>query len=121
MQEQIEHTGEIEYDLFRKIKDRYPVRLPSHSRARQRPDRRAHSPQKAHLPSAVEKLAAELGEVYPKKSMDYGLFCEIYPIHPATLELLEEVRDRFSQARGIVDFALTQLLGNEARSIPAIS
>lgn len=27
LQEQIEHTGEIEYDLFRKIKDRYPLRL----------------------------------------------------------------------------------------------
>src|SRR5262249_31800117 len=27
MQEQIEHTGEIEYDLFRKIKDRYPIRF----------------------------------------------------------------------------------------------
>ena len=43
--------------------------------------------------------------------------CEIYPIHPATLELLEEVRDRFSQARGIVDFTLTRLLGNEARHV----
>ncbi|PYR97245.1 MAG: hypothetical protein DMG12_24535, partial [Acidobacteria bacterium] len=27
LQEQIEHTGEIEYDLFRKIKDRYPIRF----------------------------------------------------------------------------------------------
>lgn len=35
LQEQIEHTGEIEYDLFRKIKDRYPLRLllsPAHVR-----------------------------------------------------------------------------------------
>ncbi len=118
MQEQIEHTGEIEYDLFRKIKDRYPVRFlltPAH--VKDLIAERILRKKPSYL-QAVEKLAAELGEVYPKKSLDYGLFCEIYPIHPATLELLEEVRDRFSQARGIVDFALTQLLGNEARSIP---
>ena len=34
------------------------------------------------------------------------------------MELLEEVRDRFSQARGFIDFVLTQLLGNPARGIP---
>jgi hypothetical protein len=117
LQEQIEHTGEIEYDLFRKIKDRYPVRLlltPAHVK-----DLISESilRKKDSFRPAVEKLARELGEIYPKDSMDYGLFCEIYPIHPVTMELLEEVRDRFSQSRGIVDFALTQLLGNEARNI----
>ena len=30
-------------------------------------------------------------------------------------ELLEEVRDRFSQARGVIDFTLTRLLGNPAK------
>ena len=118
LQEQIEHTGEIEYDLFRKIKDRYPVRLlltPAHVKGliAERILRKKES-----YKPAVEKLAAEFAGIYTKKSMDYGLFCEIYPIHPATLELLEEVRDRFSQSRGIIDFTLTQLLGNEARGIP---
>ena len=35
MQEQIEHTGDLEYGLYRKIKDRYPLRLlltPAHVR-----------------------------------------------------------------------------------------
>ena len=117
LQEQIEHTGEIEYDLFRKIKDRYPLRLlltPAH--VRDLIAERILRKKESYRP-AVEKLAAELSELYPKKSMDYGVFCDIYPIHPATMELLEEVRDRFSQSRGIVDFALTQLLGNEARGI----
>ena len=118
LQEQIEHAGEIEYDLFRKIKDRYPIRLlltPAHVKdlIAERILRKKES-----YPSAVEKLAAEFAATYTKKSVDYGLFCEIYPIHPATLELLEEVRDRFSQSRGIIDFTLTQLLGNEARGIP---
>ena len=119
LQEQIEHTGEIEYDLFRKIKDRYPLRLlltPAH--VKDLISERILRKKESYQP-AVEKLAKELAEIYPKRSIDYGLFCEIYPIHPATLELLEEVRDRFSQSRGIVDFTLTQLLGNEARGIPS--
>ena len=117
LQEQIEHTGEIEYDLFRKIKDRYPIRLlltPSHVRdliaqriLRKKPSYRA----------AVEDLAQDFKKVYPDGSIDYAQFCEIYPLHPATLELLEEVRDRFSQTRGIIDFTVTQLAGNEARGI----
>jgi hypothetical protein len=117
MQEQIEHTGEIEYDLFRKIKDRYPLRLlltPSHIR-----DLIACRilKKKPSYAAAVEALTQELKQVYPKASFDYAALCEIYPIHPVTLELLEEVRDRFSQARGIIEFALTQLLGSPERGI----
>ncbi len=47
--------------------------------------------------------------------VDAGLIQAIYPVHPATLELLEEVRDRFSQARGIVDFTVTRLAGDLTR------
>lgn len=118
LQEQIEHTGEIEYDLFRKIKDRYPLRLlltPAHVRdliasriLRKRPSYAA----------AAEALARELGDAVPGPGFDAAALCEIYPLHPATLELLEEVRDRFSQARGIVDFTLTRLAGDAARGVP---
>jgi hypothetical protein len=117
LQEQIEHMGEIEYDLFRKIKDRYPLRLlltASHVR-----DLIARDilRKKDSYATAVESLVAELKQVHPDASIRYDDLCAIYPLHPATLELLEEVRDRFSQARGIVDFTLTQLLGNPARGI----
>ena len=117
LQEQIEHTGDLEYDLYRKIKDRYPLRLlltPAHVK-----DLIAHRllRKKTGYAAAVEKLARDLMAVYPQSSIDFADFCEIYPLHPITLELLEEVRDRFSQARGIVDFTLTQLLGNPARGI----
>ena len=116
LQEQIEHTGDIEYDLFRKIKDRYPVRLlltTVHVK-----DLIAHRilRKKPSYTEAVEKLAKGLAEVYP--DLAYSDLCEIYPLHPSTLELLEEVRDRFSQARGIIDFTLTQLLGSEPRGTP---
>ena len=117
LQEQIEHTGDIEYDLYRKIKDRYPIRLlltPAHVKdlIAQRILRK-----KPSYAEAIEKLAKESMGVYSARSLDYADFCSIYPLHPMTLELLEEVRDRFSQARGIIDFTLTQLLGNEARDI----
>lgn len=117
LQEQIEHTGDLEYDLYRKIKDRYPIRLlltTTHIK-----DLIAHRllRRKAGYGAAVETLARDLMSIYPKSSIDFADFCEIYPLHPMTLELLEEVRDRFSQARGIVDFTLTQLLGNPARGI----
>ncbi len=117
LQEQIEHTGEIEYDLFRKIKDRYPVRLlltPSHVRDL---IARRILRKKDSYAAAVEKLAQELKQIYPALPAGVADICDIYPIHPATLELLEEVRDRFSQARGIVDFTLTRLLGDEARHV----
>jgi hypothetical protein len=117
LQEQIEHTGEIEYDLFRKIKDRYPLRLlltPFHV---QDLIARHILSKKPSYESAVENLAKELKDVYGGASIDYAKLCEVYPLHPVTLELLEEVRDRFSQARGIVDFTLTQLRGNPARGI----
>ncbi len=118
LQEQIEHTGEIEYALFRKIKDRYPLLLlltPSHVR-----DLIAHRilRKKSSYRPAVEQLASELKEIYPGSSIDYAELCDIYPLHPATLELLDELRDRFSQARGMIDFTLTQLLGNKAKEIP---
>jgi uncharacterized protein DUF6079 len=117
LQEQIEHTGEIEYDLFRKIKDRYPLRLlltPAHMRdliasriLRKQPTYAA----------AVEALARELEAALPGSGFDTAALCDIYPLHPATLELLEEVRDRFSQARGIIDFTITRLGGNVARGV----
>ena len=117
IQEQIEHAGEMEYDLYRKIRDRYPIRFlltPAHVKdlIAQRILRK-----KPSYSTAVARLAKELMEVYPKDSVNFAEFCEIYPLHPTTLELLEEVRDRFSQARGIIDFTLTRLLGNEARGI----
>jgi hypothetical protein len=115
LQEQIEHAGDMELELYRKIKDRYPVRyLLTATHVRElisgRILRKAPS-----YGAAVEKLAGQLKETFPEG--DFPALCEIYPLHPTTLELLEEVRDRFSQARGIIDFTLTRLLGNEAKGI----
>ena len=72
LQEQIEHTGDMEYDLYRKIKDRYPVRYilsPAHVKdliagriLRKKPSYRP----------AVEKLAREWMKLYPDSSVAYA-------------------------------------------------
>jgi len=116
MQEQIEHTGDIEYDLFRKIKDRYPVRLLMTQAHVRELIGRGILVKKRDYGAAVEQFTVEL-----KKRIAVPLAIEdlraIYPIHPATLLFLEEIRDRFSQARGVVDFVTTRLGGDPARGI----
>ena len=119
MQEAIEHTGELEYSLYRKIKDRYPLRLlltPAHVKSLISDSILIKKDGYDH---AVERLVAQLRESFPAAQLDESLFKQIYPLHPATLELLEEVRDRFSQARGVVDFTVARLRGDPARNISA--
>jgi hypothetical protein len=117
MQEQIEHTGALESSLYRKIKDRFPLRLlltPEHVR-----DLLADSilEREPGCEEAVAELAAEMKRALPDAGIDYQALQDLYPIHPATLELLEEVRELFSQTRGIVDFAMTRLLGDPGRGV----
>jgi hypothetical protein len=120
MQEHIEHTGELEYGLYRKIRDRYPVRYlltPAHVRDLVRDGILV---KKEGYDAAVEELAAAIGESLPGSPLDLATFRGIYPVHPATLELLEEVRERFSQTRGVVDFVVTRLAGDPARGVGAL-
>lgn len=117
MQEQIEHTGDLDHALYRKIKDRYPLRFlltPVHVR-----DLISQTllVKKPGYDEAVAQLAADLTQGLPDDVVDQKTFCQLYPLHPVTLELLEEVRDCFSQARGIVEFVVTQLRGHDERNI----
>ncbi|HGG59133.1 MAG TPA: AAA family ATPase, partial [Gammaproteobacteria bacterium] len=117
MQEGIEHTGELEYSLYRKIKDRYPLRLllsPTHVKTLIADGILIKQP---GYEEAVNGLVADWRERMPGVELDYALLPAIYPLHPATLTLLEEVRDRFSQTRGVVDFVVTQLRGDASRGV----
>jgi len=109
MQEGIEHTGELESSLYRKIKDRYPIRLlltPAHVQSLIADSILVKTPAYA---AAVAALGRELRAAHPDAGIDGQTLQSVYPLHPATLEMLEEVRERFSQARGIVDFTVTRL------------
>ncbi len=117
MQEQIEHTGDLDHALYRKIKDRYPLRFlltPVHVR-----DLISQTLliKKPGYDDAVSQLAEDLTQGMPEDIIDQKSLCQLYPLHPVTLDLLEEVRDCFSQARGIVEFVVTQLRGHEERNI----
>ncbi len=119
MQEAIEHTGELEYSLYRKIKDRYPFRLmlsPAHVKALIAD---GILKKKENYQLATQHLIADLRRAFPNAGFDDTLFSNIYPLHPATIELLEEIRDRFSQSRGVVDFTVSRLRGDPARGIEA--
>ncbi|MGH8476875.1 MAG: DUF6079 family protein, partial [Methylococcales bacterium] len=119
IQEAIEHTGEIEYSLYRKIKDRYALRLlltPTHVHALIADGILEKKP---GYDEDVGKLLDEIRASFPGMQLDDELFRKVYPLHPATLDLLDEVRDRFSQARGIVDFTVKRLAGDAQRAIVA--
>jgi len=117
MQESIEHTGEIDHGLYRKIKDRYPIRLLLSTAHVQSLVAEGILIKQPTYDAAVSALCQDLQAAYPRSELDLTSLAAVYPLHPATLELLAEVRDRFSQARGIVDFTVTRLGGDARRGI----
>ncbi|PIE01712.1 MAG: hypothetical protein CSA81_10605 [Acidobacteria bacterium] len=117
LQEQIEHTGNMSYELYRKIKDRYPLRFflsPTHVQ-----DIIAAKiiKKKDSYDSAIEQLIHELKRAFPKTDLQEEVLAAIYPLHPMTMTLLEEVRALFSEARGMIDFTVHQLRGSAERGI----
>ncbi len=117
LQEEMEHTGRLESAVYRKIKDRYPLRLvlePSHVEHLVADHLLQRGP---GFDEAVDRLTGDLGRALPEGSIALDAVRRLYPIHPVTLELLEEVRDIFSQTRGAVDLVITRLLGDPARGI----
>lgn len=119
MQEQIEHTGDLEHGLYRKIKDRYPLRfLLTRAHVRELVRDGILRRRDGYL-AAAQRIAGEIAVALPGADYTAAEIAELYPIHPATLALLDEVRDSFSQARGAVDFVVTQLLGDPRRGLAA--
>lgn len=119
MQEQIEHTGELESALYRKIKDRFPLRLLLGTAHLRELVCQGVLERRSGAREAIEDIIRQGREALPQANIDYSAFAELYPIHPLTLDFLEEVRDLFSQARGAVEFVLRQLEGDPVRSIEA--
>lgn len=117
MQEAIESLPELEHATYRKILDRYPLRLlltPSHVRSLVAESLLV---KRGGYDEAVAEVVRRLREAAPDATVDFGALAATYPIHPATLDLLEEIRSRFSQARGVVGFIQAQLLGDPGRGV----
>ncbi|HEX3020273.1 MAG TPA: DUF6079 family protein [Chitinispirillaceae bacterium] len=120
VQESIERTGDVAQATFRKIKDRFPVKLhlsTLHIRdlisgrlVRMKPDADA----------IISRIYQEFCKHFPGFSATPAVFRSIYPVHPLTLSLLEGLGDLFSQHRGIVDFVHSQIAGDSGRNIAGI-
>ncbi|CAB1055644.1 hypothetical protein D1BOALGB6SA_377 [Olavius sp. associated proteobacterium Delta 1] len=120
VQEAIERTGDISQGTLRKIRDRFPVKLVLSS---------VHI--KALIAGRLVKrrpgVENELLEIYHYLqrhffaiTCSYEDFLGTYPIHPATIALLDGLGDLFSQHRGIVDFVHSRLAGEKSRKIAGI-
>ncbi|MBI5967914.1 MAG: hypothetical protein HY882_08675 [Deltaproteobacteria bacterium] len=117
LQEWIEETGEINQDTFNKIKDRYPVRLTlgrahieelvSHRLIRHREG----------ADEEIRKIFQSLRRYFPSFPVDEPRFVKLYPVHPATIALLDRLKPLFSEHRGIVDFIHYRLKGDDERGI----
>ena len=121
LQEHIETTGEIDQTAFGKIKDRYPTRLSLTG---------THVRELASARLIRKKPGAEahLAELYRKFRTSFsGLdlsesdFVALYPVHPATVELLDDLLPLFSRHRGAVDFLHYQLAGDPKRHIDGLA
>ncbi len=117
MQEQIEHTGDLDHSLYRKIKDRYPLRFLLTTVHVKDLISQTLLAKKPGYDRDVAELTRDLVQGLPTNVVNLKDLAELYPLHPVTLEMLEEVRDCFSQARGIVEFVVTQLRGHDERHI----
>jgi hypothetical protein len=74
-------------------------------------------------PGADEEIARiyqHYRSQYATFSATFDDFRACYPVHPATLSLLEGLGDLFSQHRGVVDFVYSRIAGDSARGIPGI-
>lgn len=120
MQEQIEHLGDLEHGMFRKIKDRFPLRFlltPSHVVDLLSQSILVKSPD---YPRVAEAVSAGLRQAFPDQAAQLNELSLVFPVHPVTLQMLAEVRDQFSQSRGVVDFVVVQLNGCPERHVPPL-
>ncbi len=65
----------------------------------------------------VERAHRELESAFPQWGISLDRLQRCYPLHPATLSVLEGLRFLFSQQRGVVDFICRQLRGDAGAGI----
>lgn len=65
----------------------------------------------------VERAHREIETAFPSWGVSLNRLARCYPVHPATLSVLEGLRFLFSQQRGVVDFICRQLRGDASAGI----
>lgn len=122
LQEKIEDTGEITQETFNKIKDRYPVRLflGTHHVEELISKRLVKRRSGAEAERKLGELFRQFKQAFESFPASEEKFKQIYPVHPATIELLDNLKVLFSQHRGVVDFIHYQIQGDTRRNIDGI-
>ena len=120
VQESIERTGDIAQVTFQKIKDRFPVKFSlSTVHIKALISQRLVRP-KSGSEDKLYQIFEYLRSQFPSLIWSFEDFQATYPIHPATIALLDGLGDLFSQHRGIVDFVHSRLAGDANRQIAGI-
>lgn len=115
LQEHIEQTGYIDEDLVYRIKDRFPLRFSlSEHHVQQLIATRLIRKKEGAL-EEIRKLFDHYQSSFPQAAIVEEDFVQIYPVHPATVRMLEGLTPLFSQHRGVVDFIYHQLTGDVNR------
>lgn len=115
LQENIEKTGYIEKDIIYRIKDRYPLRFSlTAGHVNQLISRRLIHRKKGAA-KTIEKIYRQFRAAFPDSEILPEQFEEIYPVHPATVSMMEGLTPIFSQHRGVIDFIYHQLSGDANR------
>jgi len=120
VQESIERTGDISQVTFRKIRDRFPIKLvlsTVHIKALISKRLVRHKP---GIEEELYRIYEYLRRQFPSISWSFEEFQTVYPIHPTTIALLDGLGELFSEHRGIVDFVYCRLAGDENRRITGI-
>ncbi len=117
MQENIENTGSLAGELLHKIKDRYPVRFRlSGEHVKEIVSGRLIC-QNETAADRLPHIFNELQGIFSQLPFSREDFLALYPIHPSTVDMLDELRPLFSQHRGVIDFIHYRLAGDPGRAI----
>jgi len=117
MQENIENTGSLSGELLHKIKDRYPVRFYLSGEHVKKIVSGRLVRKKEGADRALTQILGQLENAFDGLPFSREDFFELYPVHPSTVDLLDELRPLFSQHRGVIDFIHHRLAGDPARGI----
>ncbi len=117
LQENIEDTGQTTQEAFNKIKDRYPLRLFLTGAHIEELISKRLIKIKAGKRKQVSNLYNTLKTSFSNLPVNEDRFLSLFPVHPATVSFLDNLKPLFSQHRGVVDFIHYQLKGDPGRNI----
>ncbi|MEW5801753.1 MAG: DUF6079 family protein [bacterium] len=116
VQEYIEDTAQLPQDLFNKIKDRYPLRLSLTGTHIEDLISERLIQKKPGSQEVIRSFYQEYKSAFTTLPISEERFVRLYPVHPATIDLLDDLKSLFSQQRGVVDFIYHQVRGGDSAS-----